>query len=308
MLFNAEALTAAPADGRTATQMRVAVIVASIRRSEEIGHLLAHLARQSQAPSAIILSVEGPGDLPPNLPDNAEIIMGSKGLTRQRNRGLERALPISDVVVFFDDDFVPADDALAEISRLFLEHPDIVGATGLVLRDGVKHGGISYDEAVATLRAHGRAALMPAETVPTAELYGCNMAFRSAAVGDLRFDETLPLYGWQEDVDFTGQIKRLGRTVRTTTFAGVHRGVNKGRSRGVALGYSQMINPTYLVRKGTMRPTKALRLMAKNFLANHARLIRPEPFIDRAGRCKGNWLGILDMLRLRLDPQRVLAF
>lgn len=308
MLFNAGALTATPVNAGAAPQLRVAVIVASIRRSEEIGHLLTHLARQSQAPCAIILSVEGPGDLPPNLPGDAEIVMGPKGLTRQRNRGLERALPVSDVVAFFDDDYIPADDAIAEISRLFLEHPDIVGATGLVLRDGVKHGGISYDEAVAALCAHGSATVTPAEPIPTAELYGCNMAFRSAAVGVLRFDETLPLYGWQEDVDFTGQMMRLGRTVRTTAFTGVHRGVNKGRSRGIALGYSQMVNPTYLVRKGTMRPTKAVCLMAKNFLANHVRLIRPEPFIDRAGRCKGNWLGILDMLRLRLDPQRVLAF
>jgi len=143
--------------------------------------------------------------------------------------------------------------------------------------------------------------------VPTDELYGCNMAFRSQAVGSLRFDETLPLYGWQEDVDFTGQMMKRGQTVKTTAFAGVHRGVNKGRTRGIALGYSQMVNPAYLVRKGTMRPGKALRLMAKNFLANHAGLIHSEPFIDRAGRCKGNWLAILDLLRLSCNPQRVLA-
>jgi hypothetical protein len=176
-----------------------------------------------------------------------------------------------------------------------------------VLRDGVKQGGIPYGDAVTAVRAHESAARLPPEIVPTSELYGCNMAFRSQAVGSLRFDETLPLYGWQEDVDFTGQMMKLGRTVKTTAFAGIHRGVNKGRTRGIALGYSQMVNPIYLVRKRTMRPAKALRLMAKNFLANHARLIYPEPFIDRAGRCKGNWLAILDILRLRCNPERVLA-
>jgi hypothetical protein len=307
MLFSPETLAGSPAKAGTVAPLRVAVVVASVRRSEEIGQLFMHLASQSLAPSAIILSVEIPADLPCNLPVNVEIVMGPKGLTRQRNRGLERALPVSDVVVFFDDDFIPADDVLAGISRLFEENFDIVGATGLVLRDGVKQGGISYDDAVAVIRAHEHTAVMPPEMVPTAELYGCNMAFRSQAVGNLRFDETLPLYGWQEDVDFTGQMMKLGRTVKTTAFAGVHRGVNKGRASGIALGYSQMVNPAYLVRKGTMSPAKALRLMAKNFLANHARLIRPEPFIDRAGRCKGNWLGILDMLRLRCNPQRVLA-
>ena len=305
MHFSPQAITGAPVQ-TDAKKLRIAVVVASIRRGEEIGQLLTHLARQSLPPSAIILSVETETDLPPYVPDHVQLVMGPKGLTGQRNRGLELALPDSDVVVFFDDDFVPTDDALAGISQLFATYPDIAGATGLVLRDGVKQGGISYAEAVAATNAYTGSAATP-EIVPTSELYGCNMAYRSQAVGALRFDETLPLYAWQEDVDFTGQMMKAGRTVRTNVFAGVHRGVNKGRSRGVALGYSQIINPVYLVRKGTMHPAKALRLVAKNILANHAGLIRPEPFIDRAGRCKGNWLGLLDILRLHTNPQRVLA-
>jgi GT2 family glycosyltransferase len=288
--------------------LRIAVIIASIRRAEEIGQLLAHLMAQSFPPSAIILSVETSADLPETLPAGVDIVMGPKGLTRQRNRGLERALPRSDVIVFFDDDFIPEREALAGMARLFEQAPDIVGATGLVLRDGVKLGGISYEEAAATVRQHEAldAATRPLEISLTSELYGCNMAFRSDAVGALRFDETLPLYGWQEDVDFTGQIMKCGYTVKTNAFAGVHRGVNKGRTRGVPLGYSQMVNPVYLVRKGTMHPAKALRLMIKNFLANHGKLVRPEPFIDRAGRCKGNWHGIFDLLRGRCDPEAVL--
>jgi GT2 family glycosyltransferase len=289
--------------------LRIAVIVASIRRAEEIGQLLTHLSAQSFPPSAIILSVEGLADLPCDLPAGVEIVMGQKGLTRQRNRGLERALPRSDVVVFFDDDFIPEREALAGMAKLFEQAPDIVGATGLVLRDGVKLGGISYEDAAATVRQHEAhdPVARPLEISLTSELYGCNMAFRSDAIGALRFDESLPLYGWQEDVDFTGQIMRCGYTVKTNAFAGVHRGVNKGRTRGVPLGYSQMVNPVYLVRKGTMHPTKALRLMIKNFLANHGKLLRPEPFIDRAGRCQGNWRGIFDLLRGRCDPEAVLT-
>lgn len=288
---------------------RIAIIVASIRRAEEIGQLLSHLAAQTLPPFSIILSVEQPSDLPPGLPPGIDIVMGPKGLTQQRNRGLELALPVSDLIVFLDDDFIPANDALEGMARLFALAPDIVGATGLVLRDGVKRGGMSYNEAVETVRAYeeqrGRA--QPAEAEPTEELYGCNMVFRSTAIGACRFDEMLPLYGWQEDVDFTGQIMKNGSTVRTNAFAGVHRGVNKGRTPGTALGYSQMINPIYLVRKGTMRPVKALTLMTKNFLANHIRLIRPEPFIDRRGRCRGNWRGIFDLLCRRCNPESVLT-
>ncbi|MGO9816630.1 MAG: glycosyltransferase family 2 protein [Acidocella sp.] len=308
MHFSPKGLARAPTKTGAVTSVRIAVIVASIRRGEEIGQLLEHLATQTLAPSSIVLSVEVPSDLPAQIPVGVDVIMGPKGLTRQRNRGLEHTLPVSDIVVFFDDDFVPANDALAGIAKLFQEHPDIVGATGLVLRDGVKQGGIAYQDAIDALRQHERdAEPKRTETAPTSELYGCNMAFRTRAIGAYRFDETLPLYGWQEDVDFTGQLMKFGLMVRTNAFAGVHRGVNKGRTSGVALGYSQMVNPVYLVRKGTMRPAQALRLMVRNFFANHAGVIRPEPFIDRAGRCKGNWIGLLDLLRLRCNPERILA-
>ncbi len=305
MLSNSPAVTR-PALPQNFTQpppqAKVAVVVASVGRSGEIGQLLCHLQRQSLPPSAIVLSVSRPSDLPPIVPPGVDVVIGTKGLTTQRNRGLDKVLADCDVVVFFDDDFIPEDDGLARVAQLFRDNPDIVGATGLVLRDGIKHGGIAYDEALAALHEHGRVSASPVANKTTDELYGCNMAFRATAVGTLRFDEKLPLYGWQEDVDFTGQLLPRGRVVKTTAFAGVHRGVTKGRTPGLALGYSQMVNPIYLMRKGTMRPRKAARLMVQNLIANHAGLVRPEPFVDRAGRSKGNWIGLLAILRGRCDP------
>jgi GT2 family glycosyltransferase len=289
--------------------MRLAVIVASIRRAEEIEQLLQHLARQTILPSAIVLSVEKPSDAPARIEPHVQLIMGPKGLTGQRNRGLDLTLDDADIVVFFDDDFVPADDAVANIIRLFELNPDVIGATGEVLRDGVKQGGLSYEDAVLALEAHKTAAPRPEKTtdVGTHGLYGCNMAFRAAAIRTIRFDEKLPLYAWQEDVDFAGQLMNKGRIVKTTAFCGVHRGVNKGRSPGFSLGYSQMVNPSYLVRKGTMRPSKAAQLMAKNFIANHVKALAPEVFIDRSGRVRGNWRGLWDVVRGKGDPGKILT-
>jgi GT2 family glycosyltransferase len=132
------------------------------------------------------------------------------------------------------------------------------------------------------------------------------MAFRMSAVTDLRFDERLPLYGWQEDVDFAGRLRLKGRMVATDAFAGVHCGVTRGRMPGKRLGFSQMVNPVYLVRKGSMRPAHALTLMTKNFLANHAKMFAPEAHIDRRGRAVGNWLGLGAILKGRSDPMSVL--
>jgi GT2 family glycosyltransferase len=287
--------------------VNVAVIVASVNRGEEIGQLLVQLALQTLQPVKIILSVERTEDLPASLGPHVQVVMGRKGLTAQRNRGLDALQGAADVVIFYDDDFLPTSTALEGVTRLFAKYPDIVGATGLVLRDGVKQGGIPYDAALAVANAERGVAGAVYSVTPVDELYGCNMAFRTAALQDLSFDEQLPLYAWQEDVDFAGQLLRKGRVVKTNAFAGVHRGVNKGRSPGMALGFSQMVNPAYLVRKGTMRPKKAALLMARNLIANHVRALKPEPFIDRLGRVRGNWLGLWHILSGKSDPMAILS-
>lgn len=285
--------------------MNIAVIVASIRRAEEVRQLLRHLGNQTLPPAQIILSVESDADVPDGFDGLITVLTGQRGLPRQRNRGLAAVLNSADLALFYDDDFLPAPSALAGVAQLFASHPAIVGATGLVLRDGVGYGGLDYQTACAAVAAH----VPPAQPLimDCDELYGCNMVVRCSAVEDVRFDENLPLYAWQEDVDFAGQLLRKGRVVRTDAFAGVHRGVVKSRSPGLMLGYSQMVNPSYLVKKGTMRPRKAATLMVKNFLANHAKALFPEPHIDRAGRARGNWVGLWDIMRGEADPARALS-
>ena len=99
---------------------------------------------------------------------------------------------------------------------------------------------------------------------------GCNgiIACRTTSLGSLRFDERLPLYGWQEDLDFCVALRRLGRIVRTNLVWGVHLGVKRGKGSEVRLGYSQMVNPAYIVCKGNMSVAYAFQLAARNFLAN----------------------------------------
>ncbi len=273
----------------------------------EVSYVLEALKGQTKPPSAIVLSVETPADIPAHDSDIA-VITGPSGLTRQRNRGMELILADSDVVVFFDDDFLPTTAALAGIEALFRSDHRIVGASGLVLHDGVTSGGVELEIASALLEAFQAVPAASIRNRPIRWAYGCNMAFRASAIGNIRFDENLPLYGWQEDVDFSTQIARSGRIVKTNAFAGVHLGVNKSRSSGVSLGYSQIINPVYLVRKGTMSPAKAALLMARNLTANHLKALAPEAWIDRRGRVRGNWRGIADVLRGQIDPAAILKF
>jgi GT2 family glycosyltransferase len=289
-------------------QTRVGVVIATLGRPREAAQVLARLRAQSLPPARIVFSVEKPQDLPPpdRLDVDVEVVLGERGLCAQRNRGMARVLDDCDVVVFYDDDYLPSRRSLEGLAELFAGHPDVVGATGRVLADGVGHGGLSWEEGCGIVDAYDAAPEAPPwEVSDLGWTYGCNMAFRCEAARGLRFDERLPLYGWQEDVDFAGQIARRGRVVRTNAFAGVHLGVTSSRSPGVRLGFSQIINPVYLVRKGTMRTGHAARIMVRNLLANHVRALAPEPHIDRRGRLIGNWFGLLHLATGRIDPERI---
>jgi GT2 family glycosyltransferase len=285
--------------------MRVSVVVASVGRSEEISQLLAALERQSLAPSCIVLSVVNESDIPAPLPPGVLTVFGTPGLPAQRNRGLELALPQSDAVVFYDDDFLPACDSLENISRFFETHPEMAGATGHVIKDGINSLGLSYEESLALVSAYEAQPKPRQVNEDYLFAYGCNMAFRCTAIGNKRFDENLPKYAWQEDMDYAAQISSEGKVIRTNAFAGVHRGVKTSRSNGQDLGFSQIVNPVYLTLKGTMTPRKAWKTMWRNFVANHVKALRPESHVDRIGRVKGNWSAIFHLLSGKVDPSAI---
>jgi GT2 family glycosyltransferase len=290
--------------------MNVAVIVASLGRPDALSELLVDLAAQSRVPDRILLSLTEPSDRPPNWQQypNAELVHGPKGSCAQRNSALERIGAETDVVMFLDDDYVPSRFAVERAVRLIAERGDVAGACGHLLADGIHGPGISIERARQIIAEYdGLEAPLIVPSHDLGGLYGCNMVFRADAIRDIRFDERLPLYGWQEDIDFAARAKLFGRIVKTYAFAGVHRGIKSGRSSGVRVGYSQVVNPVYLVRKGTMESSYARKIIVQNMAANHLRAFRSEPWVDRAGRVRGNWLGMIDLLLGRARPERILS-
>jgi len=49
-----------------------------------------------------------------------------------------------------------------------------------------------------------------------------------------------------------------------------------------------------------------VKLAGRNLMANAARSFRPEPFVDRRGRLRGNMIALMDLIRGRIAPERVL--
>ena len=287
---------------------KIVVAVATLGRPDDVGELLEALSEQTRQPDHIVLSVTDlQNDLPdPGIYQKAEVLIGSKGLCAQRNRVLDHNQAQYDFLVFFDDDYLPSRTTIEDIVSFFEAHPDVVGMSGKLLADDILGPGLSKLDATELIKTHDASpASETNDPKPVNDLYGCNMAYRVSAIGATRFDERLPAYGWLEDVDFSNQLLARGRLVTTDAFVGVHRGTKRTRSRGKPLGYSQVANPIYLARKGTMSISDAFIQLSRNIIANHAKSLRPEPWVDRLGRVQGNWLAIFDLLRGRLDPERI---
>lgn len=297
-----------PAGRRRADGLTIAVVVATTGRPRTSRLTIDRLARQSRIPDRVLAVAVTPADVA-ELGEAAiavESHFAPRGLCSQRNHALAMLGGRSDLVIFFDDDFVAADDYLENVERLFLQYPDIVGATGRVIADGANGRGIPFEEAEAIVAADTHVADWSRITRPKRGLYGCNMVFRAAAIGQLRFDENLPLYGWQEDVDFSYRLGTRGRLVACDAIKGVHMGEKIGRTSGRRLGYSQIANPLYLLGKRSIPRDLAWRIMRNNVSSNLWGSLWPEPYIDRRGRLIGNLLAVRDLATRRMHPRRIL--
>jgi GT2 family glycosyltransferase len=291
--------------------MRITVIIATYGRRALLNRMLTFLEGQTRRPDRVIVSAPDESHVGRRESEAFALsfVFGARGSCAQRNRAIDAALGDSDVVTFFDDDFLPAADYLETLEAGFAAHPDWAVVRGEAVADGASGTGYSFAEGLALLREAERLrAIRPIAEQVEDQVggYGCNMSVRAVAVGDIRFDERLPLYGWQEDIDFTSRLGTHGRLVGLNTLYGVHLGVKAGRVSGVRFGYSQLINPVYLVRKGTMPATFAFNLIWRNIAANTVKSLWPEPYIDRRGRLKGNMLAALHLVRGRDEPEYIL--
>lgn len=287
-----------------AAQIRVAVIIATKGRPQALAELLRLLECQTQPPAIVVISATAAADveLPSATTLNIECVYGPPGSAAQRNKGLALIHERADVAVFFDDDFAPAENWFEECAGAFLLGPNIVGANGLLVRDGAKGEPVSWQEArllIARKGSHPRIV----SRIP--DLYGCNMAFRMSAIAELRFDERLVLYGWLEDKDFSRQAAKNGDLVQCNSLVGVHLGLQAGRVSGKRYGYSQVVNAWYLYRKGTMSLRETSVNILKALAANAAKSVKKQGHIDRRGRLLGNLIGVAHLLSGSCRPERV---
>ncbi len=295
--------TFAPSGSSATKTGRICVVYATRGRPATLLKSIAFLAAQTRRPDRIIISACSPEDVAIEPKEGLDIVFGPPGLACQRNAAVRRIAPDIDFVVFFDDDFLPHPRWLEVVERCFLDRPRVVAITGHLAVDGIKGPGLSFRDGVEAINRSASEA--PNYLMQGFSPYGCNMAFRRSAIADLLFDERLVLYSWLEDRDFGGALaKRGGILVKLGSAIGAHLGVKAGRVSGRRLGYSQVINPLYLHRKGTMTTASLCDHLARNLASNTIKSFAPEPYIDRRGRLAGNIRAVLDIIAGVAAPER----
>lgn len=302
--------------------MKAFVVIATKGRSKETYLLLDYLERQTLAATHVVIvgsedkDVEGLAAHPSVASGQTSILLSRASLTIQRNVGLEALLPLVAgldpkdwFVTFYDDDFRPASNWLESAAQALIAQSKVVGITGNVLADGV-NSEFGVSEADAALYLAGSKApeahWSSSPTIRTVDgLYGCNMSYRGTIAIDMRFDENLPMYGWQEDFDYSSRARARGELILLPTCRGVHLGSSSGRTSGVRFGYSQISNPIFLLKKGSMSYGKASLLMSKNITANVVKTLLMVRIKDFPGRLRGNLLAFKHLLSGKLDPLHV---
>jgi glycosyltransferase involved in cell wall biosynthesis len=299
--------------------LNIDVIVATRGRSKEVQALLDKLELQTRIPDNVIIVGTEPADLPSMSVARGGLkvhglISPRAGLTSQRNHAVKAARSFCDpaawstkIVVFFDDDFRPATHWLQRCEALFATKSDVLAITGTVILDGVTGGaGIAENRASQALDAHAddKQALLRRWKIG---LYGCNMAVRATVFDRCAFDENLPLYGWLEDTDFSGQIQKFSDVYRASNLIGVHLGSQSGRVSGYKYGYSQISNPLFLWRKGSIAPGRCIHFCTRALASNALRSLREHPKIDYRGRLAGNLRALKDMITGSMHPTNVLS-
>jgi GT2 family glycosyltransferase len=290
-----------------AGQTRLAVGIPTRGRPAILAETIAFLAKQNRQPDRIIVAYADPediGDASDRFPD-VTFVQAPLGLTRQRNAILTLSSD-HDLLLFMDDDFYPDPRYLTITERFFLENPDVVASTGRVLADDIKGPGLSVAEAKSIV-AHSNGVQYEQQITPRYFAYGCNMCVRLAPIREnhLCFDETLPLYGWYEDWDFSRQLAAFGSIVHISNACGVHLSIKVGRMTGLRMGYAQVANPIYLARKGTFPWSVVFKFIIGPCLKNLVRSLAPEAHVDRLGRFCGNLVAFRDLLWGTLSPTQI---
>jgi GT2 family glycosyltransferase len=292
--------------------LEIAVIIATTDRPEILAETLQSIRHQTWPAAHIYVSVRSPKDAPKGISAaGITMLVSPPGGSAQRNTAVRKVPIDARYIAFFDDDMELHPTYLENAVRFLEDNQDVVALSGNMLADG----NISRSRARALLE-HDRTWMgNPSLRDRGAHhiLYGCNAVVRRSSLREILFDENLPLYSYGEDYELSLRLKKFGRIGRLTNAVGVHLKTQTARVSGRRYGYAMVANNWYFIQKGVCHlpaPWSYVRfvlvIVLKRLCINLGNALHGRFQRDPWGQIYGNLLAVLDILRRRSSPNRIL--
>jgi GT2 family glycosyltransferase len=268
-------------------------------RSQSVLQLLKSVQEQTAYPDEILI-IDGSTNLETEvlLKDNSfsnlhyfAVPPEHRGLTKQRNYGIERLGKAIEVVCFLDDDTILEKDYFKEIIQTFAHNPSISGVGGVainenswslaepnkkydsrryylwegyVYKEGQRNVVRNYLGLQSNLGpgrtpeySHGKTCGFPlnGKTYEVDVLTGMSFAFRRKVVDSIQFSPYFEGYGLYEDTDFSLRALAFGKNAINTKAQLSHFHHPSGRPNQYKYGKMVVRNGWYVWRVKNPKPT-----------------------------------------------------
>ena len=256
----------------TSSETRLAVIVPTRNRPQEVATLLASLRKQTRRPDSVVvidssdaaLRSEVRQALADTWPEAHYEAHWPPSAAAQRNRGLDLVLGDCDLVALLDDDVtLPADALECACHKIAQAESKFIGfGFNPVDEDALRgYGALKslrlteklglYSARVGAINQSGWHSRLVHVDQPTEVEWLGSLAviWRAEAIKTLRFDEFFEKYSYLEDVDMSLQARQLGHLLilREPTF--LHEPAPGGRGSRFWFGRIEIRNRHYIVKK-----------------------------------------------------------
>ncbi|HZT71947.1 MAG TPA: glycosyltransferase [Terriglobia bacterium] len=245
---------------------KLAVVVPTIGRYDDLRRMLASLAAQTRLPDEVVI-VDQDGTCQcfasefPQLPIRVIALPGSASL--KRNAGMEAARPDADLIGFFDDDIVLEPQCFEALLRFWDSGPPDLGGLGCNLMNGapmfarrlkglpvVSRLGL-YDTAPGAVLRSGFHTMTPGvdRDLYVRWLSSWAVVYPRRVLEEFRFDEWFESYSYLEDLDLSYRVSRKYRLAMVAGARFYHYPSRLGRPDPYLFGKKEVLNRLYFVSK-----------------------------------------------------------
>lgn len=242
---------------------RLAVIIPTKERPNELQRLLQSLLKQEARPIQVIVVDSGNKDLSGilksfNCLPIDYIRQKPPSLTRQRNAGIGALKEEATLVSFFDDDSILKRNCLENLMRFWDMAPEDVG--GACLNNvSLPSKKPNFFEKIFIVNANSPGRILPSgflsppcgidETTQVDWVTGYAMVFRKKIFKEFMFDERFSGYALYEDVDFSYRVRKKYKLFILKDAQVEHESRMQSLGNSFVLGKNEVMHRLYFVKK-----------------------------------------------------------